>query len=120
MSNIIKQLLEELNEAVKKDPQRKKKWYVERKADKNTLLTVFGEVEYNRTYYVSKNGKEYKYLSDEIVGIKPHQRVETLLESRMIEEAIDVSYQKSAQPYDISRQKVMESIKGLDEIKIDI
>jgi len=119
-SRICKTFLEELNKTVKEDPQRKEKWQVERKADKNTLVTVFGEVEYKRTYYVSKDEKEYKYLSDEMVGIKPHQRVETLVESRMIEEAIDVSYQKSAEPYDISKQKVMESIRGLEDIKIEI
>lgn len=52
------------------------------------------------------------------MGIKPHQRVETLVESRMVEKAIDVSYAKSAKPYEISKQKVMESIKGLEDIKV--
>ncbi len=117
---VIKTLLEELNKAVKDDPERKKKWQVERKADKNTLVTIFGEVEYKRTYYVSKNENEYKYLSDELLGIKPHQKVETLVESRMVESAINNSYQESAKPYDISKQKVMESIVSLEDIEVKV
>jgi hypothetical protein len=37
-SRICKTFLEELNEAVKIDPQWKKKWLVERKADKKHWL----------------------------------------------------------------------------------
>lgn len=111
-------LLEDLDMRIKADPVRKKKWNVERKADENTLLTVFGDVRYSRTYYASKTKKEYKYLSDQLFGIKPHQRVETLVEARIVEEATDTSYEKAAKLFGLSRQKAMNSIRNLEEIRL--
>lgn len=121
-SDICKLFLEELNNAVKNDPKRKKNWIVERKSDKNTLTTVFGDVEYERTYYISKNKEnvEYKYLSDALVGITPHQRTDLLVEARLIEQATEISYKKSGKPYELSKQTVMQSIKRIDEIKTKV
>lgn len=114
---ITKEFLEDLNKKAKDDPNRKKKWNVERNKNETTLMTVFGEVSYNRTYYVSKKGSEYKFLSDEMVGIKPHQRVETLVESKIIDEAIETTYQKAATPFGLSRQKVLNTIRELEKIE---
>ncbi|MHC6178301.1 UPF0236 family transposase-like protein [Clostridium sp. JNZ X4-2] len=61
---ICKIALESADEAVKLEPNRKTEWIVDRK-DAKTLLIVFGEVKYKRTYYRSKSTGEHKYLSDE-------------------------------------------------------
>ncbi len=66
----------------------------EQKKSKKSLATIFGEVKYERTYYVNKLTGEYKYLSDEALGIAANDRMDILLESMLIDEAIDSPYRK--------------------------
>ena len=66
---LAKEALEMLDSLVKEDSSRKRNWYVHEKSAPNTLATIFGEVHYQRTYYKHKIEKEYRYLSDELVGI---------------------------------------------------
>jgi transposase len=73
--NIVKNVLENLDETIKKDEKRKKEWIVERK-NKKSIVTMLGMIEYKRTYYKSKKTGEYRYLLDEIVGISKHEKVD--------------------------------------------
>ena len=84
------------------------------------MATIFGEVTYKRTYYVYKITGEYKYLSDEAVGIEANDRMDILLESMLIEEAIEIPYRKSSEKISknvyLTSQTVMNSIRKLKDI----
>ncbi|WP_245592101.1 UPF0236 family transposase-like protein [Clostridiisalibacter paucivorans] len=58
---------------------------------------MFGEVNYKRTYYKNKKTSEYKYLSDERLGIDIHDRLDSSLKAKLVDEAIQSSYKKSGQ-----------------------
>ncbi|WP_040306791.1 UPF0236 family transposase-like protein, partial [Caloramator australicus] len=73
--NIIKDFLEELDKAIKEDDKRKKEWIVERK-DKKSIITLLGGIEYSRTYYKSRKSGEYRYLLDDVIGIRKHEKVD--------------------------------------------
>ena len=75
-SILIAEALETTDLMVKNDARRKKNWYVKEKAAPNTYATIFGEVHYHRTYYKNKHKDEYCYLSDELVGIQPYDKME--------------------------------------------
>ena len=51
---IVKDLLESIDEEIKKNREKKKEWVVERKEEEKTINTVLGEVRYKRTYYKNK------------------------------------------------------------------
>lgn len=74
---------------------RKEKYYIQRRNDKKTLTTVFGEVNYKRTYYKHKKNKDYVYLSDQMIGIEPHNRMDLSYKVMLVEESMDSSYQKT-------------------------
>lgn len=121
---IVSEALRTTDALVRKEKWRKRNWYVERKADKKTLTTIFGSVEYERTYYKNKTTKECKYLSDEMVGIAPHEKMDTMLKAKLIENAIDLSYNKSAKKEacgknEFTAQTVMNSIRKLDAVAND-
>src|SRR5665648_590830 len=46
---IIKEMIEEIDEVYRRDKGRKKKYNIERNGDKNTILTTCGLVSYQRT-----------------------------------------------------------------------
>ena len=58
-------VLDEVDKRVKGDINRKRNWVVKSKDNPKSLGTIFGEVQYKRTYYENKKTGENKYLSDE-------------------------------------------------------
>lgn len=124
---LAKEALEMMDSLVKEDSRRKQNWYVHEKAAPNTLATIFGEVHYHRTYYKHKTETEYRYLSDELMGIDAYDKMDVSLKARLIEEAIDTPYarsgRKAAETLEISSQSVMNAIRELgpvsnNEVKI--
>jgi hypothetical protein len=117
---ILKQMLEQVNELFRKDAIRKKEWDIERKKDTKSLATIFGNVEYERTYYQNKKDGSYKYLSDEYLGIEVHDRMDTSFEAKLIELSIENSYRTSGEEVSdniqFSSQTVMNCIRDLGEI----
>ncbi len=117
---LVAEALESINKSIKASRERKRHWEVKNKADAKTLVTLFGEVSYSRTYYQNKRTGEHKYLSDEAVGILPHERMDTSLKAKLIEEAIEVPYRKSAETaaeaVQLTSQTVMNSIRELGSV----
>jgi len=48
--------------------------------------------EWNLVFHSRKHKNEYRYLSDELVGIRPYDKMDVSLKSRLIEEAIETPY----------------------------
>ncbi|MDF2656616.1 MAG: hypothetical protein K0R19_3090 [Bacillota bacterium] len=118
---LVAEALETMDLLVKSDSRRKQNWYVKEKAAPNTLATIFGEVHYHRTYYKHKTEKEYRYLSDELVGINSYDKMDVSLKAKLIEEAVDTPYsrsgRKAAEAIEISSQSVMNAIRELGPVK---
>lgn len=75
---------------------RKKNWEIVRK-DETGILTRFGPIRYNRTYFKPKKDGKRQYLVDEIVGIGPHDKVSADVIINAIEEATESSYRKAGE-----------------------
>ena len=118
---LTKEALETMDSLVKSDSRRKQNWYVHEKAAPNSLATIFGEVHYQRTYYKHKRENEYRYLSDELVGINPYDKMDISLKAKLIEEAIETPYarsgKKAAETLEISSQSVMNAIRELGPVE---
>ena len=118
--NIIKDFLEELDKAIKEDDKRKKEWIVERK-DKKSIITLLGGIEYSRTYYKSRKSGEYRYLLDDVIGIRKHEKVDKEVKIRLVENAINMSYEESSKvtcKEKLSRQTVFNAIRQVGEVEV--
>jgi hypothetical protein len=117
---LVAEAMETLDQAVKESADRKRTWVVKSKGDSKKLATIFGEVRYKRTYYQNKKTGEYSYLSDELVGITAHDKLDTSLQARLIEKAIDMPYGRSgkaaAEAVELTSQTVMNSIRRLGSV----
>lgn len=123
--NMMKIYAESLDKEIKAD----KKWrkqnglVVERNNDKREILTKFGILTYNRTYFYDKKSCTYVHLIDEALGIDPYDRVSTAVAADMVEYSSDNSYAKSSQYATggiVSRQTVMNKTRKLNEEKLKI
>lgn len=111
--DIITEVLEDMDEFLRQDGVRKKDWEIVRK-DRSALLTTFGEIRYNRTYFKPKSGGKRKYLVDEIVGINPHDRMTADVVINTLDEATESSYRKAGEKAcyedEVSKQAVMNKV----------
>lgn len=123
--NILQEVIEDMDEHLRKSGLRKKQWEIVRK-DPTTLLTSFGTIRYSRTYFKPKKGGERKYLVDEIVGIDTHDRVSSDVVINAVEESIESSYKKGGKKAtyvgEISKQTVMNKVHTIEieQPKIDM
>ena len=120
-TELCRYFIEAADEIIKESSKRQKEWVVERSNDQKTLATVFGKVKYERTYYKSKGDKGYRHLVDDRLGIKPHQRMDSSLEAKLVNEASNNSYAKvgkqAVNSLKISDQTVMNKIRKLEKIE---
>lgn len=82
---------------------------------------MFGEVNYQRTYYKNKREGTYSYLSDELLGIESHARIDLSLQSELVGKALDISYEKSGKDIgkesEVSKQTVMNCIRRIGKVE---
>lgn len=117
---MVGEALETLDRAVKESKDRKKNWHVEQINKENSIATTMGLVTYKRTYYTHKRTGEYAFLSDELVGIEPHQRKDLNIAAMLVGKATHKSYQQAADETSYcgihSKTTVMNEIRKLGAI----
>ena len=119
----VREILETANSCVKESSERIKNWEIQASSLPNTLNTIFGSVSYERAYYKNKSTGEYRFLSDEALGIEATDKTTLCLMSRNIDEATDISYRRSgkkaSRAIQTSGQTVMNHIRKLGAISND-
>jgi len=94
----LKQILENLDEEIMK--KRDKTKYRNKCKKKTSIKTIMGTVEYSRRLYkyVDENGKkQYIYLLDKHLGAKNIGMMSENLVEKIVDNATNVSYRKTAQ-----------------------
>jgi len=112
--NTLLAIIEQLNDTIKKAPERKGRYHVHKNGAERTLITRFGELNFERTYYKNVLEKNYVYMLDELLGIKKYERIEGNLKADILEKAANLSYEKAAKlstPSPVTRQTVKNIIR---------
>ena len=82
------------------------------------LISIFGEIKFNRRYYKEKDSNNKVYLLDKAMGVEPNKRLLKNVLERLISRAVDTSYEdagnNAAYGVKISRQEVKNEIEKLD------
>jgi len=118
---ILKQVLENLDEKIRENKEERPGYWVERRDDEKSVLTVFGKVNYTRTYYRNKHDGICKHLVDEIAGYTPHMKVDPVVKGELLDHAAEKSYEKATKALSLynagkklSRQTVSNIVKSFD------
>ncbi len=114
IGELLGELYEEKDRQIREDKEsRRGKLTVERRNDRKSILTVFGEVNYSRTYYRKASGG-YDYPVDSVVGIDSHERLSYGTAMALVDCARYESYGKSSEHVlegKVSRQTVMNKLR---------
>ena len=115
-SSLTQFIIEYAEETIFRLSERKEQ-FVSLKKDTRNVVSIFGEIEYKRRYYENSNGDKV-YLIDKLIGIMPKQRLLDNVRERLIDSAIDTSYEyaggHAAYGVKISRQEVKNEIEELN------
>lgn len=115
---IIKEILESMDLAIKNSAKRKMNWHVEKNDCKKDLITTLGTVSFTKTLYVSKEknaeGKqEMCYLIDKVMGFEENQRLAEDAMVKVYEEAVQTSYRRGGESVNESDSISKTAVKEL-------
>lgn len=116
---LIKAYFELADEAILKDKTSRKErgLVVERREDRRSVYTIFGDISFSRTYYFDKSHKKYIYPLDKTLGLDKYERLTEAVAIKLVETAGQVSYAKSSMNVtngELSRQTVKNKIHSLN------
>ena len=118
--DLTKFSLEYAEDIIFKIKERKEQFESLEKDDRK-IVTIFGDVDFKRRYYLDKANNQRIYLLDEYFKIAPNERLLENVETKLIEEAMETNYEKAgksvAYKTEISKQTVMNKIS---ELKINL
>ena len=116
-SNLTQFMIEYAEQIIFELDERKEKFESLEKDNRN-IVSIFGEIQYKRRYYEDKENHNKVYLLDKLIGIEPKQRLLENVREKLIENAIESSYEYSgehaAYGVKISRQEVKNEIENLN------
>ena len=86
---LIKAYFELANEAILKDKTSRKErgLVVERRSDKRSVYTIFGDISFKRTYYYDKKRNAYIYPLDKALGLDKYERLTEAVAIKLVETA---------------------------------
>lgn len=114
---IISEMLEECNTMLEDSMKRRAFWQIKDRCEKH-LLTCLGTVAFTHTRFQNKTTKKTSYLLDRIMGIEPHTRLSPDVETYLLEEAAQSSYEKAGhlagEEDCVSRETVMRHVHNVN------
>ena len=113
----VTQFLVEYAESIIFQLKDRKEKFSSLEKDDRTIISIFGEINFQRRYYQDKETKERIYLLDQFLGLEPNERILSNVRERIIEEARETSYkragQKASYGTEISKQTVKNEVNKL-------
>src|SRR5690606_35658310 len=114
-SNLLKTVVEAVDERLRDQAQERAGWVVTKRNQEKEYLSPFGMVRYQRTYFKHHSGA-YRHLADEVVGLTPHARVDPVLKAQLAERAVAMSYGQAGrwsetEAWHVSKQTVMKVVR---------
>ncbi len=110
---LISEIYEQIDEEIFRSFVRKGKYYAEQKDMPRSLVDVMGTISFKRRGYVPKQGGEYIYLLDMIMGFDDNQKVTMAAAAKILEEAVESSYAKAGNKVNLTDRVSKETVKDI-------
>lgn len=108
-------LLKQMDTNYRDSIERKRKYHIKQICPR-TILTIFGEITYHRTFYTSKlDGKSYCHI-DRILGLKKYDYFDPYIKAEILDYVSSNNYSKTAEHINLligNRISIYEKTKYL-------
>ena len=115
-AGIVRQLIMMTDQSMVEDKacRRSEGLVIERRADKRSVMTEIGEIQYERAYYLNQGTGTYGYPIDQLIGVIPYQHVDVGLSKALVSKSREESYGRVVRDCcdgKLSRQTVFNKIR---------
>jgi hypothetical protein len=119
---LLMRIIQQLNEEFRNDKRfRKEQGLVLKEKDRGrSLLTEVGQLGIKRDYYYEKASNRYLYPLDYIIGLPAYERVSHNVSARLVSQATECSYEKSAAIVtngEVSKQTVKNKLIAVGKLE---
>ncbi len=83
--NIMLDVIYFFDEKFRNSKERKELYHINIKQDHRAFESAIGFLEFHRTYYETKDRKEHFYFIDELLGLEPYARYDSLIKATAID-----------------------------------
>lgn len=136
IKNIIIEFIKTIDIAFKNSSERKAKYNINKSNVQRTIYTIYGEICFERTFYIDKKTGKYYYFVDDVLGLEAYTTYDPIIRGLVVDDAINnnpnnASYHSSINSFDIlrmlknnktsqiSRQSVYRWVRNTPETKIN-
>lgn len=91
---MIEEMIRTAEESLLNSKERSMEWVVQSRNREKTVSTLLGDICYQRTYYKNRESGAFRHLTDDLLGLEPHARMDTGLQSDMLTKAKEISYEQ--------------------------
>lgn len=102
VKNIKNIIIDTITKAIKiiddlffRSSYREKNFYVNKQNVPRTLITVWGFLDFERTYYTNKNKENGFFLIDELFGFEKYKNYDQIIRGLLINESINTNINKA-------------------------
>lgn len=118
-AGILSLTLSEVDELIRTSGRRKGQYNIQRK-DNRSLIPGVGDLSFEHTLFRDKTNGSYHYLLDELLQLPDKERLTSVAESILLNEAEAHSYQHAAEAIStgaqtISKTAVMNKVHAMEE-----
>jgi len=108
------------DEMIRHSGLRKKDYNIQRLDDRSLVSTV-GDITFKHTLFKKKESGKYCYLLDELLKLPEHERLTSMAEAKILNEAEVYSYQHAAESLStknetITKTTVMNKVHAIEEV----
>lgn len=96
IKSVIISAFEEIDTDFKNSYQRKSRYYINKSNVPRTLITIVGEITFNRTYFVSKYSKKKFFYLDYVLNLPKYDHYDPIVKAIAINNSINTSQAQSS------------------------
>ena len=105
--------LEKLDDLFANSDARKKSYHIKAKRTRSIETPHFKTITFKRRLYIHKvTGDTFYYIDESFLKLTRYQRISNQLKTKILSEVTELSYQKIANKYGISKTSVYTTIKS--------
>lgn len=89
IKDLIIKFIEIIDKVYMNSEQRKKKYEINKQNVERCIVTIFGEINFKRTFYKEKNSKNYYFFIDDILGLEKYNTYDPIVRGLTIRDAVN-------------------------------
>lgn len=110
IKDLITKFIYTIDASYKHSDFRRKKYYINKTAVPRTIYTIFGEIYFERTLYVSKEDNKYYYFIDDVLGFEKYNLYDPIVRGIAIDDAINNNPNNASYHSSLSTLNILENL----------